>query len=182
MKTTIRDKVEAVLGVCCLGLGITLQAYTGNVQDPFFGDSLIPSKEEQQQAVQQRLTELAERKKLAQIREEKAETAENAILKGVPEIGTLGPCQNSWWVNTQSSLHRLVEVCHELYNQNSPAARALGVPSLRLQTCTTQLWYKQHRNMLNLWSILYHNGDNWPWERDAWRSCTDGNFDRLKGW
>ena len=157
-------------------------AYMGQVVFPLIGDSLIPDKEEQQQAVQQRLTEIAERKKLEQIKKENQVEAQNAILKGVPEMGFVGPCQNSWWVNSQSSLHRLIEVCHELYMRNSPAARALGVPSLRLQTCTTQLWYKQHKNMLNLWSILYHHGDNWPWERDAWQTCADGNFDRLRGW
>ena len=121
--------------------------------------------------------------------------ADTRTLHGVPAIGNVGPCGNAWWVNSQQSLRRVVEVCAALYRNYSPAAQALGAPGFRLQSCTTKLWYKQHKGSLNLWAVLYH-GDQlgpdpghdgkareaWPWEHEAWQTCKDGNYARLRGW
>lgn len=127
-------------------------------------------------------------------RQEQAE-ADTRTLHGVPAIGNVGPCGNAWWVNSQQSLRRVVEVCNALYRNYSAAAQALGAPGFRLQSCTTKLWYKQHKNMLNTWAILYHPDqlgpdpghdgkarEAWPWEHEAWQSCRDGNYARLRGW
>ena len=125
-------------------------------------------------AYQKHLQDQKRRRELAE--------ADTRTLHGVPPIGRVGPCGNGWWINSQQSLRRVVEVCAALYRQYSPAAQALGAPGFRLRSCTTGLWYKKHKGLLNLWSTLYHGGDNWPWERDAWQTCKDGEYSRLKGW
>lgn len=130
----------------------------------------------------------------ARKRKEQAE-ADERTLHGVPAMGRVGPCQNSWWINSQQSLRRVVEVCNALFRQYAPAAQALGAPGFRLQSCTTKLWYKQHKGMLNTWAVLYHPDqlgpdpghdgkarEAWPWEHEAWQSCRDGDYARLRGW
>ena len=120
---------------------------------------------------------------------ERAAAAQRRLLAGFPGIGTVGPCPSNSWIGAlgpsygdRKVITKLAKICHIIYMQASPAARALGAPGFRLRSCMTGHWYKVNKGNLNLWSVLYFNATNWPWERDAWQSCKDGNFGRLGLW
>lgn len=170
-------RIIAAAGIFLLGFGVGACILAETTQVPVSdprAQAAIESWKERALAYQRHFQEQKRRKEQAD--------ADARALHGVPAIGRLGHCGNSWWVNSQQSLRRVVEVCNALYRKYTPAAQALGAPGFRLRSCTTGLWYKQHKGSLNLWSVLYHGGNNWPWERDAWASCKDGDYSRLKGW
>ena len=158
---------------------------------------LIPTPcidhQELQEAIAERKKEIAEREaaKKAKIAAEKAAklAAERRLLAGFPGIGTIGPCKSNAWIGAlgpsygdRKVITKLAKICHHIYMQATPAARALGAPGFRLRSCMTTHWYNANKRNLNLWSVLYFNATNWPWERDAWQSCKDGNYSRLGLW
>lgn len=170
-------RIAAAVVVFLLGIGVGRCILADTVTVPVSDPRAQAAIEEWKQKALRYQAHLQAQKK----RQEQAD-ADTRTLHGVPAIGRIGHCGNAWWVNSQQSLRRVVEVCAALYRQYSPAAQALGAPGFRLRSCTTGLWYKQHKGSLNLWSVLYHGGNNWPWERDAWKTCTDGEWSRLRGW
>lgn len=172
--------------VMCLGSCIIADTVTVPVSDPR-AQAAIEHWKEKALAYQAHIQAQRKRKLQAE--------ADERTLRGVPAIGNVGPCGNSWWINSQQSLRRVVEVCNALFRGYSQAAQALGAPGFRLQSCTTKLWYKQHQGMLNTWAVLYHADqlgpdpghdgkarEAWPWEHEAWQSCRDGKYARLRGW